>query len=678
MPDYEITSPDGKKFVVTAPDGATQEQVLSYAQKQFSAQPAVPQEEPSIAQSIDRAILDNPIGRTIAEGASAVNRGATKLADFLTTTPINSALELAGSDSRVPTITEALSPATTGNFMEAGVPRDIVRAAGEAIPGGVAVGSLLRGSAQSLGPAALSAGEGVLPGTLRQLSNSTASQDAVFSGLSGAGGALGQDVGGDVGGAIGAIAAPVAPVALASMGSSLVKKMFGGAGAGRVIDDFASFGEVPTVGMASGKKGLQGAENISASAIGGAPLARKSDAIAESMQKRLTQIADDISKKEGAEQAGLEIQKGITGKNGFIDRFRSTSSVLWNKSDSLIDGSLPVTLDNTKTKLHQLVRGGEIGQILDNPKLSQLKSVLDGTETVDYQILRDIRSSIGQKLGSNDLLSDIPRAELKQIYGALSQDIKVLAQESSPQALQAFNRANKYTSAGHDRVDDYLQRISNKVNPDEVFGAIAKGGEGTKSINVIKKSLKPEEWEVVASNVVRRLGKASPGQQNAVGDDALGDAFSVDKFVTDWNKLGPARKAIFSGSDKIESYGDDLAKIARAASVVKDAGKVSRNASGTAQAASKLAAGTGLATGILTTNPTLLAATAGSVAMNNAGARLMSNPAFVKWLAQSAKIPTSRSASAIGQLVGAANQSSADDAAIIQSLAEELEKNNDQ
>lgn len=40
MPSYEITSPDGKKWVVDAPEGATQEQVLSYAQSQWSAKPA--------------------------------------------------------------------------------------------------------------------------------------------------------------------------------------------------------------------------------------------------------------------------------------------------------------------------------------------------------------------------------------------------------------------------------------------------------------------------------------------------------------------------------------------------------------------------------------------------------------------------------------------------------------
>lgn len=36
MPEFDITSPDGKKFRVTAPEGATQEEVLAYAQRQVA------------------------------------------------------------------------------------------------------------------------------------------------------------------------------------------------------------------------------------------------------------------------------------------------------------------------------------------------------------------------------------------------------------------------------------------------------------------------------------------------------------------------------------------------------------------------------------------------------------------------------------------------------------------
>ena len=225
-----------------------------------------------------------------------------------------------------------------------------------------------------------------------------------------------------------------------------------------------------------------------------------------------------------------------------------------------------------------------------------------------------------------------------------------------------------HTRTGHDRIDDYLERIATKVDTDKIFNAVAKGGEGTKTINAVKRSLKPEEWDVVASNVIRRMGRANSGTQNAEGD-----VFSIDKFVTDWDKLGPAKKALFSGSDNLNSYYDDLSKIARVASTVKSAGKQAANYSGTAQMASRIAAGAGLAGGVATLDPVVLSVVGSSIAMNNAGARLMTNPKFVKWLAQSSRIPAENAAAAIGSLVSVANQSSADDAAIIQQLAEELE-----
>jgi hypothetical protein len=57
MARYEITSPDGRRFEVNAPDDATQEQVIAYAQQQFSSQPSAPiSDVPSPVQ--DRQVAD--------------------------------------------------------------------------------------------------------------------------------------------------------------------------------------------------------------------------------------------------------------------------------------------------------------------------------------------------------------------------------------------------------------------------------------------------------------------------------------------------------------------------------------------------------------------------------------------------------------------------------------------
>ena len=622
-------------------------------------------------------------GDVALEGMAAVNRGAAGIADFAVS-PINAGLELAGSSARIPSAVDALAPATAGNFMEDGLGKDIVRAAGETVPAALAMGGAMRAAAQPLTgmvtgqvgnvgvlPQLATSSESVGAGALRQMGSSTAAQDAGFAALSGAGSAVGRDVGGEEGAMIGAIAAPAAVTLAPQLAGQAIKKIFAGGNQQAIaksIDDFAFIGETPTVGMATGSPALQKAETVSGSVMGGGRLREKSASIAENIQKRVADMADSLSTKTGAEAAGLEIKKGIQGRGGFLDRFRTSSSALWNKADQMIDPALSVDTTNTKSMLDQLVRKDNFGQILDNPKLVQIQQVLDEAPNVDYGTLKSLRTSIGQKIGNNELISDIPRAELKMLYGALTQDIKTAAASSSPEALKAFERANAYTRTGHDRIDDYLERIATKVDTDKIFNAVAKGGEGTKTINAVKRSLKPEEWDVVASNVIRRMGRANSGTQNAEGD-----VFSIDKFVTDWDKLGPAKKALFSGSDNLNSYYDDLSKIARVASTVKSAGKQAANYSGTAQMASRIAAGAGLAGGVATLDPVVLSVVGSSIAMNNAGARLMTNPKFVKWLAQSSRIPAENSAAAIGSLVSVANQSSADDAAIIQQLAEELE-----
>jgi hypothetical protein len=67
MANFEITSPDGKKFEITAPEGATQEQVLAYAQSQFQQQAQPPVEKPGILDQLKSGVttgfkLGGPMG----------------------------------------------------------------------------------------------------------------------------------------------------------------------------------------------------------------------------------------------------------------------------------------------------------------------------------------------------------------------------------------------------------------------------------------------------------------------------------------------------------------------------------------------------------------------------------------------------------------------------------------
>lgn len=73
MPKFQITSPDGQKFEVNAPEGATQEQVLAYAQSQFQ------QKKPEAP----------PVPANMGVAANAGNKAIAALPDTILNTPTN-------------------------------------------------------------------------------------------------------------------------------------------------------------------------------------------------------------------------------------------------------------------------------------------------------------------------------------------------------------------------------------------------------------------------------------------------------------------------------------------------------------------------------------------------------------------------------------------------------------
>lgn len=80
MPTFEIQSPDGKTYEVTAPEGASQHDVLNYVQQQHAAMPPPPAtpsgDQPSM---IDRAVA-SPIGRLAHDAIIAPATGLASLA----------------------------------------------------------------------------------------------------------------------------------------------------------------------------------------------------------------------------------------------------------------------------------------------------------------------------------------------------------------------------------------------------------------------------------------------------------------------------------------------------------------------------------------------------------------------------------------------------------------------
>ncbi len=234
MPIVEV---EGQQF--DFPEGASDEVIGDAIRQHFAQAPAAPVIEQQIAQPQEvapqvgqpqqispagQAILDIPGGAAVSEFAAAVNRGAINILDFLGPEQINAALQLAGSEARVPTLGEQpiVQEAITGEFMEPGLARQAVRTAGEFVAPAGAVGATIRGAAAQIpkvAPQALTVAQRVT-----QAAAAPALPEATAAAAAGAGAEVGAEVGEAVGGERGRQIGRLAGGILAPIGGALAKE----------------------------------------------------------------------------------------------------------------------------------------------------------------------------------------------------------------------------------------------------------------------------------------------------------------------------------------------------------------------------------------------------------------------------------------------------------------------
>jgi hypothetical protein len=251
----------------------------------------------------------------------------------------------------------------------------------------------------------------------------------------------------------------------------------------------------------------------------------------------------------------------------------------------------------------------------------RLQAVGDNSGEIPYKNLKSLRSNVGRKLQSG-LLEGDEKGALKKLYGALSEDMKTaVTAQGGEKALQSFNKANNAFIRQTNILNKTLDPLIKADTPEKVYNMALSGTkQGGTNIKRIMRGLNSTQQEFVRGTVTNRMGLAQPGQQ-----DSFGEVFSPNKFLTEWNKLSPeARVNIFTAKQT-----DSINTLNKAISTIKEVGK-------SAQTSNNLPYLTYLGLGgVLATSPV---AAAGVVSGANITARMMTNPRFVKWLAQAPKV----------------------------------------
>lgn len=282
--------------------------------------------------------------------------------------------------------------------------------------------------------------------------------------------------------------------------------------------------------------------------------------------------------------AGAAAREGLTQ---YISKTLSERmDKLYGKVDELVNPTVATPLDATKRLALEIEGRRDIATMAPSAAVAKIKEAIDRPEGLTYAGVKELRSSIGELMKGGLLPADISGRELKQIYGALTEDLKtVVANAGGEQAARAFERANTYARLAADRREN-LARILNAKSDEAIFDRLAAtAGSSTRAdldlLTQARKAVDPEAWNEIASGVISKLGRDKDGN------------FSPDRFVSGYNSLSDAGKGILfrsTGRRDLAEALDDIAAVSSRFKLLNQYG----NPSGTGQTVSGVVGTTGL------------------------------------------------------------------------------------
>lgn len=412
----------------------------------------------------------------------------------------------------------------------------------------------------------------------------------------------------------------------------------------RAAADFATFDATPTVAQARGGWIAGAVESLLGRVPGGAGRMKAAmDKSVEAASAKIAKIVGDVT----PDDAGRALKIG--GRTAG-ERYAETAARTYDEAYAQIEqtarrGVYAADLDKTAGLLAQLrgrlASAPATARESVGPAMARIEALLSDIATnkerggLSFAALRQARTALGEDLKTAGLMgvSGSAQTPLSALYGALTEDMNRYATKWG--GGDAIRLADRYYRAAKFRTDDLLAGVIGREDTAKVFEAATRADATT--LRALRSAVTEDRWVPTAKATLDRLGRATPGQQNAAGD-----AWSFETFLTNYSKMPPpVKKTLFGRLKGVGNLDADIEAIARAAGDVRAAQRVLANPSGTAATAANISAGTLFAYSLAYNQPAAAAMAAGAGAAN-IGARLMTSPRFIKFLSAATRMPVER------------------------------------
>jgi hypothetical protein len=358
------------------------------------------------------------------------------------------------------------------------------------------------------------------------------------------------------------------------------------------------------------------------SPFGAGPITRSAERINDAAAGRLGQIA-------GAEGAPLRQEAlGELGQNaaqGYIDRTGAAAQRAYSGARDLA-GDAPLqgarAVANIDAQLAELAATSNT----DAPLIAGLQRLRadlangDAPSSLSIDAIRRLRTSTRAEAAAEGLRGTDYNRRAGMVLDELSNDI---ATQLSPEAAAAFRAADRAYAERLNTIDDVMTQVVGQQG-DRSAEAVANRLIGlsrgdSARLRTFLNAVEPEEAGIIRGSLIQEMGRSTSGQQNAAGD-----AFSLQAFLTNWDKM-PARTRdlLFRGEHR-----QAIEALARYAEGARGA-RAYANTSNTAGAANATGVARSAASGAAAVG-TLGA----SVVLENLTGRLLGSRRFAQWLSR--------------------------------------------
>jgi hypothetical protein len=381
---------------------------------------------------------------------------------------------------------------------------------------------------------------------------------------------------------------------------------------------------------------------------------------AEQTIAQLDTAAKDLAEQYGGTRTTSEAAYGLMDSaTAARARYDDTVNGMYSAVNDMIPEGLVSDARATTEFVERYIAAAKTatGSPQLNPALTQAQQVLkdaaDGVLT--YNRLKDFRTSLGQSIRSAESKGALtgPEAKVKELYGYVTRDLdELVARSDNADASLLYRQANEFVRTnmrpGGDMrfIDDVLRRGESEATGALRY-AMSGAKDGAERIEKLRRQFTPEEFDVLAGYQLGKMGtpRASVAGAAEVGEGALKEGaeyvaeqgFSPNTFLTNWGNMSKeAKDAMFAGGkydDLVPALDDLIFTIDR---IGKTASQMA-NPSGTAKNIAALGFLGGMP-GLSMMGMDGFTFGFAGLAGQYGGAKLMTNPAYVKWLTQGAEI----------------------------------------